>query len=65
LHGLQYCANLFLTSSLPVSSYPLTSVIFIHGHWLNKSDISYLKTSRAYDVLIQLRQAKRCWLATL
>ena len=31
----------------------------------NKSDISYLKTSRAFDVSDPLRQAKHCWLVTL
>jgi len=37
-----------------------------NNYYKNKSDISYLKTSRAFDVLSDpLRQAKLCWLATL
>ena len=35
--------------------------------WTNKSDISYLKTSRAFTIRYSdpLRQAKLRWLATL
>jgi len=76
LHFFQQCAT--PPHVYPMSRYVITRDKFYQAlpcvstasskHWSNKSDISYLKTRQAFDVLIHSRvllAAILCWLVTL
>ena len=69
-HLTPYCdASLwFVLGTSIILATPVSLNCILHQLLLNKSDISYLKTSRAFDVEIHSRAllaAVVCWLATL
>jgi len=60
--------HLLLQRIVRVGSHTVEFVLVLHELQINKSDISYLKTSQAFNVLIHpttLLTAILCWLTTL